>query len=173
MRAEAQFRSRAITLDSTKFDYVVTALDNRTATEVRAIICQAPPQDQCVALKKALISAFGKSQTQINNERFSICGLGDRKPLGLLRKIESLITDADTLRRSFFLTKLPSQDRTILALQNFADIHELALAADRIVKANHFSQPAVNAIDCQKTPANHVRPLGPVIHELFICYFHR
>ena len=39
VRVEAQFRSRAITLDSTKFDYVVTALDNRTAAEVKAIIC--------------------------------------------------------------------------------------------------------------------------------------
>ena len=43
VRVEAQFRSRAVTLDSTKFDYVLTALDNRTAAEVKAIICQPPP----------------------------------------------------------------------------------------------------------------------------------
>ena len=173
VRVEAQFRSRAITLDSTKFDYVVTALDNRTAAEVKAIICQPPPQNQYVALKTALISAFGKSQTQKDNELFSICGLGDRKPSSLLRKIESLNNDADTLRRAFFLAQLPSQVRAILASQKFADIHELALTADRIVEANNLPQPTVNTINRRKTPTNHVKRSGPVTDQPFICYFHR
>ena len=173
VRVEAQFRYRAITLDSAKFDYVVTALDNRTAAEVKAIICQPPPQNQYVALKTALISAFGKSQTQKDNELFSIRGLGDRKPSSLLRKIESLNNDADTLRRAFFLAQLPSQVRAILASQNFADIHELALTADRIVEANNLPQPTVNTIDRRKTPTNHVKRSGPVTDQPFICYFHK
>ena len=53
VRVEAQFRSRAITLDSTKFDYVVTALDNRKAVEVKAIICQPPPLKQLSFLRSA------------------------------------------------------------------------------------------------------------------------
>ena len=105
---------------------MVTALDNRTAAEVKAIICQPPPQNQFVAFKTALISAFGKSQTQKDNELFRICGLGDRKSSSLLRKIESVNNDANILRLAFFLAQLPSQVRAILALQNFADIHELA-----------------------------------------------
>ena len=172
IRVEAQFRSRAITLDSTKFDYMVTALDNRTAAEVKAIICQPPPQNQYVALKTALISALGKSQAQKDNELFSICGLEDRKPSSLLKKIESLNNDADTLQRAFFLAQLPSQVRTILASQNFADLHELASTADRIVEANNFPQLAVNTIDRRKTPTNHVKRSGPVTHEPLICYLH-
>ena len=57
---------------------------------------------------------------------------------------------ADTLRRAFFIAQLPSQVRVISALQNFADIQELALAVDRIVEADNLSQPAVNAIDRRK-----------------------
>ena len=79
-----------------------------------------------------------------------------QKPSSLLRKIESLNNDADTLRRAFFLAQLPSQDRAILESQNFADIHELAFTADRIVEANHLPQPAVNTIARRKTPANYV-----------------
>ena len=133
----------------------------------------ASMQNQYAALKTALISAFGKSQTQKDNELFSICGLGDRKPSSLLRKIESLNNDADTLRRAFFLAQLPSQVCAILASQNFADIHDLALTADRIVEANNLPQPAVNTIDRRKTPTNHVKRSGPETHKPSICYFHR
>ena len=159
VRVETQFRSRAISLESTKFDYVATALDNRTAAEVKAIIGEPSSQDQYVALETALISAFGRSQTQRDNVLFCIhvCGYGDRNPSSLLRKIESLNNDADTLRQAFYLAQLTSQVRAILALQNLADIHELALAADRIVKANNL--PAMNTVDRRKTTANHARSL--------------
>ena len=38
LRAEAQFRSKSIIIDQTKFDYIITALDDRAAAEVKAVL---------------------------------------------------------------------------------------------------------------------------------------
>ncbi len=101
-RVEAQLRSRSITQDQTKFDYVVAALDNTTAAEIKTVLLNPPAEDKYNALKIALLEAFGKSQTQKDAELLNISGLGDRTPTALLRKIESLNNNADTLRRAFF-----------------------------------------------------------------------
>ena len=50
--AEAQFRSRVITLDTTKFDYVVTTPDNCTEAEAKSTICQPRPQANMSLLKQ-------------------------------------------------------------------------------------------------------------------------
>ena len=92
----------------------------------------------CNALKTALLNAFGKSQLQKDAELIDISGLGDKKPSAFLRYLESLNNDADTLRRAFFLAQLPSQVRAILAAQEFPNLQELALAADRIIEANEL-----------------------------------
>ena len=43
IRVEAQLRSRSVTQDQTKFDYVVATLDNPTAAEVKAVLLPPPP----------------------------------------------------------------------------------------------------------------------------------
>ena len=85
-------------LDSTKFDSVVTALDNRAAAEVKSVICQPPAQDQYVALKTALISSFGKSQAQKDNKLFSVCGTWRPKAIKSGKENRILNNDADILR---------------------------------------------------------------------------
>ena len=98
LRVEAQLRSKSITADQTKFDYVVTALDNRAAAEVKAVLVHLPEQDKYAAIKKALLSAFGKTQAQKDQELLNITGLGDRKPTALLCHLES-----PTMMRSHFV----------------------------------------------------------------------
>ena len=139
IRVEAQLRSRAITQDQTRFDYVVAALDNREIVEIKAVLTNPPQQDKYNTIKKALLSAFGKTQTQKDAELLNISGLGDRKPTALLRHLESLNNDAATLRRAFFLAQLPTQVRAILALKEIDDISELANAADRIMEASQLT----------------------------------
>ena len=75
LRAEAQFRSKSIIVDQTKFDYVITALDNRAAAEVKAVLLNPPEQGKYNALKTALLNAFGKSQLQKDAELLNISGL--------------------------------------------------------------------------------------------------
>ena len=174
VRVEAQLRSRSVTQDQTKFDYVVSSLDNATAAEVKSILLNPPANDKYKALKSALLSAFGKSQIQKDAELLNISGLGDRTPSSLLRRLESLNNDAETLRRAFFLAQLPSQVRAILALQDFANIHDLANAADRIVEAQTISQTgtaaAIRRPNSRSQTGNAYRSIG---NEKFICTYHQ
>ena len=133
---EAQFATRQppITEDLTKYNYVVVALDNVAAGEVEALILTPPATVKYSALKAALIKAFGKTQTQKDNELLSLSGLGDRKPSALLRYIRSLNADPETLLRALFLAQLPTEVRQILAASGKTDLDELATDADRIME---------------------------------------
>ena len=63
-RVEAQLRSRSVTQDQTKFDYVVASLDNSTAAEVKAVLLHPPVTNKYDAIKEALLCAFRKTQAQ-------------------------------------------------------------------------------------------------------------
>ncbi|GFS12216.1 transposon Tf2-9 polyprotein [Elysia marginata] len=92
-RLEAQFGTKNITQDQTQYDYVVSAVDVKTAEEVQDVLVRPPNADKYATLKKALIKAFGKSQAQRDSELLNLNGLGDRKPTALLRKINALNDD--------------------------------------------------------------------------------
>ena len=178
LRAEAQFRSKSIIIDQTKFDYIITALDNRAAAEVKAVLLNPPEQGKYNALKTALLNAFGKSPLQKDAELINISGLGDKKPAAFLRYLESLNNDADTLRRAFFLAQLPSQVRAILAAKEFPNLglQELALAADRIIEANELlpinSVSALSPRHLKNLQPKHKPKPNPSTHHI-ICYYHK
>ena len=172
LRAEAQFRYKSIIIDQTKFDYIITALDNRAAAEVKAVLLN-PPEQGKYALKTALLNAFGKSQLQKDAELINISGLGDKKPSAFLRYLESLKNDPDTLRRAFFLAQLPSQVRAILAAQEFPNLQELALAADRIIEANELLPiNSVSALSLKNLQPKHKPKPNPSTHYT-ICHYHK
>merc|ERR1712024_77694 len=137
-RVESQFGTKQITVDKTKFDYVISSLDNATAGEVEPILKTPPAADKYDALKAALLAAFGKTQAQKDSELLAIMGLGDMKPTALLRRLQSLNSDPATLFRAHFLALLPSEVRSVLAGQEIADISDLAKAADRVMEARGF-----------------------------------
>ena len=78
-QVESVFSTRKITVQQTKFDFVVQALDNSTAEKVQSIIL-SPPEDPYDTLRATLIEIFGKSQAQKDQEVLNINGLGDKKP---------------------------------------------------------------------------------------------
>ena len=131
-RVEAQFNTKNITQDQTRYDYVVSSLDINTAEEIQSLLVNPPHLDKYGSLKKALIKTFGKSQTQKDTELLNLNGLGDKRPTALLRKINALNDDPVTLKRALFLVNLPPDIRGILAGHNLTDTEELAEAADRI-----------------------------------------
>ena len=53
IRVEAQLRSRSVTQDQTKFDYLVSSLDNTTAAEVKSVLLNPPADNKYHALKAA------------------------------------------------------------------------------------------------------------------------
>ena len=144
--AEAQFSTKNITQDQTKYDYVVSALDIKSPEEVQGFLINPPEAEKYTNLKNNLIKAFGKSQTQRDSEPLNLTGLGDRKPTALLRKINSLNDDPATLKRALFLSKLPPDVRCILAGQEFQDMETLAEAADRIWEAHCAGRTGIQQV---------------------------
>ncbi|GFN92411.1 Gag Pol protein [Plakobranchus ocellatus] len=125
-RVEAQFGTKNITQDQTRYDYVVSAIDVRTAEEVQDVLVNPPGADRYATLKNALIRAFGKSQAQRDSELLKSNGLGDKKPTALLCKINALNDDPQTLKKALFLSNLTDDVRSILAVQEFSDFEKLA-----------------------------------------------
>lgn len=131
-KVESQFGTKNITQDQTKYDYVVGALDINTADEVQSILINPPVSNKYDTLKTALIKTFGKSQAQKDAELLNLDGLGDKRPTALMRKINALNDDPQTLKRALFRSNLPTDIRSILAGHNITNIDELAETADRI-----------------------------------------
>ena len=180
-RVEAQFGTKNITVDQTKFDYVVSSLDNATAGEVEPILKTPPAADKYDALKAALLAAFGKTQAQKDSELLAIMGLGDMKPTALLRRLQSLNSDPATLFRAHFLALLPSEVRSILAGREITEIADLAKAADRVMEARGLDShvapvtaQAAHAISNTRRPRN--RQGGGDIEEnresSHVCFYH-
>ena len=92
---KAQFATRNITNQRTLFDYVVAALSNEYATEVRDIILNALQEDAYSMLKDLLI----KRSTALERKHLQLLlttqKLGDQKPTQLLRRMQQLMGDAD------------------------------------------------------------------------------
>ena len=196
-QVQSQFNLKGITSDGTKFDHVVASLDSKSASEVRSILLHPPATEKFETLKQALIKAFGKTQCQKDAELLSMNGLGDRKPTALLRYINSLNDDPETLKRALFLMNLPVDVRNIIVSQKIESLDELAEAADRVVdskvvstsqamssintsdeyvaqvKTNHKTQ-AESHRSHRKTQADSHRCHGKTQTESnqFICWFH-
>jgi len=150
-------RNPQITLQQTKFNYVIQALDNATADRVQNIILN-PPDNPYDALKQALERAFSKTQPEKDQELLNLNGLGDKKPSELLQHMRNLNVDPKTLFKALFLAQLPSEVRRILASSEKTEIEDLALQADRITEASRLTNELqANAIGNVRKFPGHIR----------------
>ena len=141
VQAEAQFRNRGITAEKTKFDYVVSMLDVRTARRVMDIIKTPPTASPYTALKTRLSKAFELSDSEKVDRILEMDGLGDRTPSQCLSDMlllvpQAVAQDPGPFFRQIFLKQLPSDVRTHLAQTTktgttLAILRELAADADK------------------------------------------
>jgi hypothetical protein len=117
-QAEAQFTIKNITAEKTKYSYVVTMLDSKTAAQVMDII-KDPPGDAFEVLKTRLTAAFAITDSEKATRILDTNGLGDNIPSQLLSTMLMLVLDGAPepgfLFREVFLKKLPTEIRTQLA----------------------------------------------------------
>lgn len=134
---ESSFNSAGVTTDSTKFGYVVSALDSKYALEVRDIILNPPTDGQYQKLKSELIKRLSFSQEQKTRRLLEHEEIGDRKPSQFLRHLRSLAGTAvpDTMLRTLWLGRLPQAMQAILATQKDAELDKVAELADVISDA--------------------------------------
>lgn len=150
-QVEAQFTTKHITTQQTRFDYVVASLSPEFATEVRDLILSPPRDKPYDALKTQLVKRTSASAQRRLHLLFHSEELGDRKPTQLLRRMRQLMGDDssatapnNTLFRELFLQRLPNNVRAILATSDEdGTIDQLADTADKIMEVTARSVSSV------------------------------
>ncbi len=137
-QVEAQFLTRNITAQDTKFAYVVSTLGQDIAQEIRDLIIAPPTDQQYDKLKTELIKRTALSDKARLNQLLMTETLGDRKPSQLLRKMRQLLGDRpleDGILRQLFLQRLPTNVQLVLAsASDTVSTDDLASLADKILE---------------------------------------
>ena len=114
-QAESQFELAAITRQRTKFNYVVSQLNQQQAAEVEDIITAPPEHEPYDRLKTELIRRLSTSSEQRVRQLLSHEEMGDRKPSQFLRHLKSLAPDvADDFLHTVWFSRLPPHVQAIL-----------------------------------------------------------
>ena len=149
-QAEAQFSTRAITTEATKYAYVIAALPQDVAQDVRDILINPPESNQYTTLKGKLIARVSASEQRRVQLLLTEEELGDRKPSQLLRRMEQHLGEQKLekgILKQLFLQRLPVNVRLILASTSEAlPLSELAELADRIIEANAVPADSISTI---------------------------
>ncbi|XP_071481992.1 uncharacterized protein [Diadema antillarum] len=137
-QVEAQFVTRSITTQQTRFAYVISSLQPEIAQEVREFIISPPTTDAYDKVKAELIKRTTVSEQRRLHQLLTAEELGDRKPSQLLRRMKQLLGDAtleDSILKQLFLQRLPRNVQQILASTSTeVSIEQVAELADKIIE---------------------------------------
>lgn len=153
-RAEAQFRLAHVSKSQTKFDHILTMLDEDIIGKVSDILDIDNTENAYQNLKDRLINTYGRTEEDKFRELISGISLGDEKPSLMLSKIKSLAGNncPSHILKQMWLQRLPNQAQIVLAVApKTATVDELAEMADRVVDV---SLNTVNQIQEQYKPSN-------------------
>ena len=156
-QVEAQFATRRITSQSTKFSHVVAALQPEIAQEVRDLLLGPPADAPYDVLKDELTRRTSESEQRRLQMLLTELELGDRKPSQLLRKMRQLLGEhklEEGILKQLFVQRLPANVQLILATSSTALSNEqLSDLADRImdvpvpsVHVAHAPSPSDSAV---------------------------
>ena len=158
-QVEAQFTTRGITSEATKYAYIVSALQPEIAQEVRDILMDPPRDTPYARLKAELVKRTSVSEQKRLQQLLIQEELGDRKPSQLLRRMEQLLGSAkidEGIFKQLFLQRLPHHVQAILASSRDAmTVSQLADLADSIVEVG--SVGSVSAIHASSSTSELVQ----------------
>ena len=120
---EAQFTTRGITSQKSRFDHVISSLSPEFAMEVRDLLLLRTP----TILSRQLIKRTAASKLISGEE------LGDRKPTQQLLGDElGTADDGNSFLREPFLQRLPAM--VLASADGSMDLHKLADMADKVME---------------------------------------
>ena len=156
LQVEAQFSTRCVTAQKTRFDYIVSSLSPEIATEVRDILLKPPTDEPYDTLKTELIKRTAASEQRKLQQLIGGEELGDRKPTQLLHCMQQLLgaklstADANSFLRELFLQRLPANVRMVLASADPAtEVGKLAEMADKVMEV---AAPTIGQVETQQSP---------------------
>ncbi|XP_022102076.1 uncharacterized protein LOC110985394 [Acanthaster planci] len=173
-QVDAQFQTRQITTQATKFAYVVSSLQPEIAQEVRDLLISPPTVDQYDKLKMELIKRTSESEQKRLHQLLISEELGDRKPSQLLRRMKQLLgenTLEERILRQLFLQRLPQNVQLILASSSdTVDLEQLAIIADKILEVASpptvVTSTTVNAVSSSKSLEKRIDELQSQVSDL-------
>ncbi|GBL73763.1 hypothetical protein AVEN_230739-1 [Araneus ventricosus] len=93
VQLEAQFPLAGSTVDDTKFNFVIFAVDSEILHSVSDIILRPPDIDKYTILKKRLIELHSESKASEIHTLLQRLELGDQRPSQLLMRMRALAGD--------------------------------------------------------------------------------
>jgi hypothetical protein len=171
-QVEAQFSTRGITAQRTKFEYIVASLSPEYATEVRDLILHPPDTRPYDSLREQLVKRTAASDQRRLQQLLHSEELGDRKPSQLLRRMQQLLGDSaaatdSSFVRGLFIQRLPANVRMVLASAAAStSLEDLAHLADRIVEAAPPQLASLRDDPSQSSPTPEVEQLRAEVKRL-------
>ncbi|XP_071834144.1 uncharacterized protein [Apostichopus japonicus] len=170
-QVEAQFVTRRVTNEDTKYSYVISSLQPEIAQEVRDLLISKPSEQPYKKLKEELIKRTTASEQKRLHQLLISEELGDRKPTQLLRKMRQLLgtnTLHANILKQLFVQRLPSSAQLILAsMSDTTPIETVAELADKIMEVTP-AYPPIAAIQTSQAQAqkSEVQQLSEQVREL-------
>ena len=115
-QVEAQFTTRGITSETTKYAHVVGSLQPEVAQEVRDLLINPPAENPYIRLKSELVKRTSASEQQRLHQLLNAEQLGDRKPTQLLRRMQQLLGERQlepSIMTQLFLQRLPTNAQAV------------------------------------------------------------
>lgn len=148
MQVEAQFFTKGITQEITKYHHVVACLQPEYAQEVRDLLLSRPKDNPYTTLRDNLIKRTSASEQKRLHQLLTSEELGDRKPSQLLRRMEQLLGEnqlEESIFKQLFLQRMPHHVQSILASSRDAmSVAQLADLADRIIEVR--TSPSISSV---------------------------
>jgi hypothetical protein len=167
---ESKFRICNISISSTKYDHLLTALPTAVCSNINDSLVDIDENaaDAYEQLKALLVSRYTKDRWARAFELLKFPKIGDMKPTELMRQMKALLPTDDrpgTYFMALFLLHLPSDMRDHLIAKDFKDCTKMAEYADllyssgagsTIAAVNTEYEAAINSVS-----GGHSREFSP------------
>ena len=175
--AEFEICNPKVTSDTTKFSYLVRALDEDTAQRCSDLIVNPPKEDRYGALKQRLLQSFQLTRRERATRILDYPTRGDKTATQMADELKMWVEQntEDFLVREIFLRRLPKHIRAILDEDEQSGLHALAERADKVMSKEPVpivaAEPQALPLDIDAATGMKTRSQGS--SKTKVCYFHR